>query len=277
MLGVPENSKPTWITKLAGMPAVHKAIRLFRVQQVAARALSVIPVKRRLKKSGCEYRVRALESFLIADEIFDREIYGEALDGLDVQTFIDVGSNVGYFPLFVAEHTARRDVFGLAIDGNPQMAEESRWHAEHNDLRNTRALFGVAGYPADVKEATFFVNPSNVASSAQPVLNPNVPSKGESKAVTVPAVNMLAEWKKLAGDRRINVLKVDVEGFECDLIKNSTELLALTDRIVLEWHKWVTTKDEVDALLRERGFTPKKVISEDPHCGVAMYDRVKPS
>ena len=80
----------------------------------------------------------------------------------------------------------------------------------------------------------------------------------------------------MAGERRIDLLKVDVEGFELELIRNSTELLALTDRLVLEWHKWVTTLDEVDGLLAARGLVRSSIITEDEHAGVAVYDR-KPS
>jgi hypothetical protein len=42
---------------------------------------------------------------------------------------------------------------------------------------------------------------------------------------------------------------------------------------VLEWHKWVTSLDEIDALLGERGFARVTVITEDSHAGVAVYDR----
>jgi FkbM family methyltransferase len=277
MLGVPDFAKATWITKLAGMPIVHKAIRTFRIQQVASRALSIVPFKRKLPRTGAEYRVRFLESFLMADEIFQREIYREAFEDLAVETFMDLGSNVGYFTLFAAEHTGRKDLYGISVDGNGDMARETGWHVEHNHLSNTRARHGVVGYPAGVTEATFYVNPSNVASSAQPVLNPNVPAKGESVPVKVAAIDLVREWRELAGDRRVNLLKVDIEGFECDFIKNTTALLDITDRLVLEWHKWVTTRDAIDALLAERGFRIRKVISEDPHCGVAIYDHVKPS
>ena len=71
----------------------------------------------------------------------------------------------------------------------------------------------------------------------------------------------------------IDLMKVDIEGFECEFIKNTSAALALTDRLVIEWHKWVTGRDAVDDLLAAQGFSLRKVISEDPHCGVAIYDR----
>ena len=187
-------------------------------------------------------------------------------------TYIDVGLNVGYFPLYIAERTGRTDGFGLLVDGNAEMAAESRWHVERAGLQNARVLHGLVGYPKGVHEATFYVNSSNIASSAQPELNPNVPAK-ESRAIRVPAVDLLDEWRRLAGDRRIDLMKIDVEGFECELLKNCDEVLALTDRVVLEWHKWVTTQEEVESLLSNYGFERRCVIDEDSHAGVAVYDR----
>lgn len=273
MLGVPESSKSTLITKLASMPIVHKTIRVLRVQEIATRAFAIIPLQRRLRKSKLRYRVRHLESLLIADEIFGREIYREAFEGKDIQTFVDIGSNVGYFPLYVVEHTGQKDVRGLIVDANAEMARESRWHVDTAGLNYVHAVHGLVGCPSDVKEATFYVNASNVASSAQPELNPNVPAKGESRAVTVPAVDLLAEWRKLAGDRRIDLMKIDVEGFECDLLRNCADVLTITDRIVLEWHKWVTTQREVEQILSGYGFELRRVIAEDEHAGVGVYDR----
>ncbi len=273
MHGVAKSPKNTLLNRLVGVPILHKAVRLLRVQKVVATALGIRPITRRLKKTGCEYRVRFLESMLMADEIFKREIYRAAFDGREIRTFVDIGANVGYFTLYAAELTGRKDLMALAVDADAKMADEVRWHVSKNGLSGTRVKTGVAGYPPGVTEATFFVNPSNVASSAQPILNPDIPMKGESKAVTVPAVDVTAEWKAMAGDKRIDLLKVDVEGFELDLIRNSTELLALTDRLVLEWHKWVTSLDEVDALLGARGLTRREVITEDMHAGVAVYDR----
>lgn len=255
------------------MPLVHTAIRVLKVQQIAARVFAVVPLKRRLKASGLPYRVRFLESLLVADEIFEREIYGRALEGKEIRTFVDIGSNVGYFPLYIAERTGRKDVRGLLVDGNEEMVAEAQWHIENAGLSGTRVLHGVAGYPRGVEEATFYVNASNIASSAQPELNPNVPAKGESRAVHVKTVDVFEEWKSMAGDARIDLLKVDVEGFECELLRNSPEVLALTDRLVLEWHKWVTSQQEVEAILFEHGFVRRCFISEDEDAGVAVYDR----
>jgi len=45
---------------------------------------------------------------------------------------------------------------------------------------------------------------------------------------------------------------------------------------VLEWHKWVTSIDEIDAMLSERGFIRVEIVAEDRHTGVAVFDRRRP-
>ena len=269
---VANSPKRTLISYLMDQSIVHKAIRVLRLQQVATKVLAFRPIKRRLARSGCEYRVRFLESLLAADEIFAREIYRQAFEGRDIRTFIDVGANVGFFTVFAADFTGMRDLVGLSVDANSTMTDEVRWHVDHNGLTRTRVVTGVAGYPPGTKTATFFVNASNLASSPRPALNPGVPSKGNSVPQTLPAVDVVAEWKATAGDRRVDLLKIDVEGFECDLIRNSPELCSLADRIVLEWHKWVTSLDELDGLLEAHGFVRRSVVGEDEHAGIAIFD-----
>jgi FkbM family methyltransferase len=272
MLTTPKHAKPTVITRLAAMPVVHKAIVALRLQQMASKALGVVPFKRKMR-GGCEYRVRSLESFVMADEIFSRELYREAFDGRKVETVVDLGANVGYFTLFAAGHTNNRDLIALMVDANEKVMPECAWHVKRNNLSRVSVKYGVVGFPKDMKEATFYVNPSNVASSAQPELNPNIPAKGESVPVKVPTVDVESEWNRIAGDRRIDLLKIDIEGSECDFIKNSRPVLDRTDRVVLEWHKWVVSLDQVKAMLSDAGFTMNKVIGEDDHCGVAIFDR----
>jgi FkbM family methyltransferase len=273
MLGVPEGQKPTLLSRIAAQPAFHKAVRTLRLLDIASGALSLRPVRRTLPKSGTRYRVRYVESFLMADEIFQREIYREAFEGRDVRTYIDIGSNVGYFPCYAAEYTGRHDLIGLSVDANPKMADETRWHIDTNGWPQVRGLSGVVGFANDVEEATFYINPSNISCSAQPVLNPNVPAKGDPVPTKVSTVHLIKEWKKHAGDRRVDLLKMDVEGFEREVLKTIPEVLDITDALVIEWHKWINGREELDGLIGKHGLKLKKIISEDPHCGVALYDR----
>lgn len=261
------------LSRLAGRPIVHHALRVLRLQAIARAALSLRPISRRLPGTGLEYRVRHLESLLLSDEMFNRRVYDDAFAGIEVSTFIDLGSNVGYFPVFAAQYTGRRDLIGLLVDADEGMAKESSWHVTKNRLTRTTVVRGLVGYPSDQRSATFYVNASNVASSAQPVENPNVPSKGKTRKVTVPTIELLAEWRKAAGDSRIDLLKIDVEGFEVQVLGTIGPVLDLTDSIVIEWHRWVTSKEEIEEILLARGFRLTKVVHEDVHAGVGVFRR----
>ena len=273
MHGDPHIAKATWISTLAGSKFVHGAIKHLKLQQAARAILKVKPLERRAKSGGIRYRISFLESMLMADEIFKREVYRDAFDGKPVRTFIDAGCNAGYFVCYAASQAGNAPVTGIAVDGNREMVAETQWHIDRNSLGKVRVVHGAAGFPETQDEVTFYVNPSNVASSAQPALNPDVPSKGGSSAVTVPAVHLHQEWRRHAGDARVDLLKLDVEGSECDFIKNEKALLAITDRVVLEWHKWVNPLSQVQELMEGEGFSLQKVIYEDSHAGVALFSK----
>lgn len=276
MMSKNQPSGKSFLRWLADRPTVHRAIAVLHLQALTKAALSLKPVLRRLPVSGIEYRIRHLESFLIADEIFRQQAYKAAFDGIDVRTFIDLGSNVGFFSCYAVERSGK-DVLGLLVDANQRMAEESSWHVEHNHLTGLKVRQGLVGYPKETKEATFYVNASNVASSAQPTENPNVPAKGKTVATVVPTIDLLAAWKEHAGDKRIDLLKVDVEGFEAQVLRTIGDVLQLTENVVIEWHRWVATREEITSILRANGFALTALIGEDIHAGVGVFRRVKPS
>lgn len=263
--------KPTLMSRLQLRPEFHRAIKALKLVELASKVLSFRPLKRTLP-NGTRYRVRYGESLLMADEIFNRQVYRDPFEGRDVRTFVDLGSNVGYFTCYAMERIQRADAFGIAVDANPKMAAETAFHIESNGWNNVRGISGVVGFPLDVGEASFFLNPSNISGSAT-VLNPNIPAKGKQQEIKVPTVDLNKAWRDHAGDRRVDVLKVDVEGFEVKVLDTIPELLKRTDTVVLEWHKWITARDPVDDVLGRAGLRFQKIVTEDPHCGVAYYAR----
>jgi FkbM family methyltransferase len=262
--------RPTWMSWLQLRPEFHRAIKSLRLVELASKVLSVRPLRRKLPR-GSQYRVRYGESLLMADEIFRREVYRDPFEGRRPKTFIDLGSNVGYFTCYAADWIGR-DAIGLAVDANPKMAEETRWHIEHNGWSSVKGLWAVVGFPTDVAEAPFFINPSNISGSAT-VLNPNIPPKGPQTEINVQTVDLERAWREHAGDREVDVMKVDVEGFEVKVLETIPGLLKRTHSIVLEWHKWITPREPVDEILGRAGLRFVKVVTEDPHCGVAFYQR----
>ncbi|HEY5934841.1 MAG TPA: FkbM family methyltransferase [Kofleriaceae bacterium] len=263
--------KPTLMSRLQLRPEFHRAIKALKLVEIASTMLSYRPLRRTLP-NGTRYRVRYGESLLMADEIFNRQVYRDPFDNRDVRTFVDLGSNVGYFTCYAMERIRRSDAFGIAVDANPKMAAETKFHIDDNGWRNVQGIWGVVGFPSDVEEAPFFLNPSNISGSAT-VLNPNIPAKGTQTEIKVPTVDLNKAWRDHAGDARVDVLKVDVEGFEVKVLDTIPELLQRTESVVIEWHKWITPRDPVDDVLGRAGLRFEKIVTEDPHCGVAYYAR----
>jgi FkbM family methyltransferase len=269
-VSTPGLHKPTLMSWLQLRPEFHRAVRALRLVELASAALRVRPLRRGLP-NGSRYRVRYGESLLMADEIFKREVYRDPFEGRTVKTFVDLGSNVGYFTCYAADRIGPGAV-GLAVDANPRMAAETAWHIEHNGWSRVKGLWSVVGFPLEQKEGAFFLNPSNISGSAT-VLNPNIPAKGRQTAITVPTVDLNQAWRDHAGDAPVDVLKVDVEGFEVKVLETISELLSRTQTAVVEWHKWITPREPVDEVLGRAGLRFVKVVNEDPHCGVAYYAR----
>lgn len=258
------------MSRLQLRPEFHRTIRALKLVEVASALLKIRPLRRSLP-GGSQYRVRYGESLLMADEIFKRQVYRDPFEGRTVRTFVDLGSNVGYFTCYAADRIGR-EAIGLAVDANPKMAEETAWHIEHNGWPRVKGLWSVVGYPLDVGEAPFFLNPSNISGSAT-TLNPNIPAKGAQTEIKVPTVDLNRAWQDHAGDAPVDVMKVDVEGFEVKVLETIPELLKRTNSVVLEWHKWITPREPVDDVLGRAGLRFTKVVTEDPHCGVAFYER----
>lgn len=265
--------KKSFLHFLDSMPAFHIVVRTLRLRQLAGLLLRMAPRVRTLPKSGARYRCRYLETILLADELFNRTVYLKAIDSAIVKTFVDLGCNVGLFPVLLTELTNRRDMKGLLINANPEMIEEATWHAKTNSLTSVVPVFGLAGAANAGQTVDFYLLPSNLGSSQFPVYEPGKPQKGAWKKVTVPCVDVETIWVKNFGDVRCDVLKIDIEGSEKTFLQTDKAFLRRVDSIILEWHKWIVSRQEVETMLGEQGFALVEVLEELPQTGIAWYKR----
>jgi FkbM family methyltransferase len=225
---------------------------------------------------GFRYNMRSLASIVAAKEIFETETYEGPLRGESIRRFVDLGCNVGYFPILLAEMSHSRQLEGLMIDGNRTVLDEAEEHMKRNGLEGVHAILGLAGFSDARKEAEFQVTPSShIASTATGKLNPDVPSAGRSVKVTVPCVNVEQAWEKRFGDAPIDLLKVDIEGMELELFRNAPGLLARSSRLLFEWHKWQVSIADCAVELAAAGFERPAAIWEDQQHGIAYCRRVR--
>jgi FkbM family methyltransferase len=253
------------------IPAFHHAVRMLRLRELAGAVLGRFPRVRKLPDSAATYRCRYLETILLADEIFHRNVYLKAIPSDTVQTFADLGSNVGLFAVLLKHLTRRQDLQGIMVDANPPMVEETRWHLEANGLSQVTALFGLVGTGTQSEAAEFYVHPSNLGSSQFPVHEPGKPTKGDWRKVIVPSLSLENEWKQRMGDARCHILKVDIEGSEDQLFKHEVAFLARVDTLIVEWHKWIVSLEEITAQLASLGFERVEVLEDLEATGIAWF------
>src|SRR5881628_1939912 len=102
----------TIIQLLDRLPAFHLLVRWLGLRRILRLGLARLPLVRSLPRSGVRYRLRHLETFFVADEIFARGTYTRAVDPERTRTFADLGSHVGLFAALLAHQTGQRNLQG---------------------------------------------------------------------------------------------------------------------------------------------------------------------
>jgi FkbM family methyltransferase len=181
----------------------------YSLRRLGLRALDGTPVdiealgaRMRLYPDGnvCEKRVLFTPQFFDAPE---REMLASRLrEGF---TFIDIGSNIGAYSLFVAAK-AGRGARILAVEPQPEIFARLAFNIAQNPFGTVKAVAcALADKPG---ELTLFIDTANRGESSVRILN-----SSNATAVKVPAMTLLALVQGEGYDR-IDAIKLDVEGAE---------------------------------------------------------------
>ena len=253
-------------------PLINSLVKTLRLHRIADAWLGRFPLRTRTA-SGCVYCVDSISALVVAREIFSTDVYAAPVAQVRPVTFIDLGSNVGYFPVLVAEVMRSRAIKGLCVEPNPHLHRLAEYHVAENALTNVHLVKGAVGTDGVIGQADFFLNPSHIASSLSGDFNPHVAVGGAVEKIQVPVIDLAAEWEKRFGSERVGLLKVDIEGSERDFLRSHAGFLERVDAILVEWHKWVTTCEEITGLLQPCGFDLAAVCDEDRNAGTALFRR----
>ena len=248
-------------------------VKTIRINRVIDAYLGRFPIRRRTP-SGLVYWQESVPSMVVANEIFSTDLYAGPVAMLRPTTFVDLGTNVGYFPLLVAEVVRSRSIRGLCVEPNPHLHPLVELHLSSNGLQDVHLIKGLVGGHRFGAETDFFLNPSHIASSATGRFNPLVPVGGQVRTIKVPVVDLAREWRRFFGDEPVDLLKVDIEGAEVEFLESHTPFLESVRTILIEWHSWITTLEEVSNVLRPSGFELGSVCHMDQHAGTAFFRKV---
>ncbi len=253
-------------------PLVNSAVKTLCIHRVADAWLRRFPIRTRTA-SGSVYIVDSVSALVVAREIFSTDVYAGPVAELRPKTFVDLGSNVGYFPVLVADVTRSREIRGLCVEPNPQLQPLAQKHLRENSLGRVHLLAGAVGAVGSNEDTDFFLNPSHIASSLRSSFNPHVALGGKVEKIRVPLIDLDQEWQRHFAHERVGLLKVDIEGSELEFLRSHARFLERVDSILVEWHKWVTTREEIVACLAPRGFALHSVRHEDLNAGTALFLR----
>lgn len=262
------------LATLSRSAPLRQAVRRLRLHRLGNAWLRRFPRVRQLPGSGVIYRATRLESIPLAHEMFEKgNLYDASLLPAGFATFADLGCNVGYFTCWLAHLARGRALKGLMFDANPQAVEEARWHAQANHLADVFAVHGILGEASPGGTVDFYLYESNICSTSQLPDLEKMGLKGQWTKIAVPCVSLAAEWNRRFGDTRCHLLKIDIEGSEMSFLKAEASVLRLTDSVLIEWHKWRVSLEEVRALLAARGFAYVKTVEENENMGTAFFRR----
>jgi FkbM family methyltransferase len=191
-----------WLSRRLALMLRHVAIPALRGKPVDIEAFGA---RMRLYpyNNVCEKKA------LFTPQLFDPEEFAVLREVVrEGFTFIDVGSNVGAYSLFVAS-LAGPTAHILAVEPQPDVFDRLTYNIRQNPFGTIKAVAcAVADKTGDL---TLFIDARNRGESSVKIVGPT-----EGNSIRVPAVTLL-DLLHQEGFSRLDAIKLDVEGAE-DLI-----------------------------------------------------------
>jgi FkbM family methyltransferase len=177
-------------------------------------------------------------------------------------TFVDVGANVGYYTAMASSIVGTGRV--IAYEPNPYAFQRLTAWVQANQAKNITPVFSALG-SEEGAITTYFAEGDNHTASLVPTPDPS--KKNETTVVEVRTLD--AEAERLA-IRHIDVMKVDVDGYESAVFKGCSKLLeegrigAVLCEFSAFWLGQVgSSNDELAQFFKSRGFIQQGVFGNE--------------
>ncbi len=177
-------------------------------------------------------------------------------------TFVDVGANVGYYSAMASSIVGTGRV--VSYEPNPYSFDRLSGWIQANQAKNiTPVCVALGGEEGTL--TTHFAEADNHTASLVPGLLPS-----ESRETTVVAVKTLDSEAERLGLGHIDVMKIDVDGYESEVFKGSSKLLeegrigAILCEFSVHWLAEVgSSSDELQRFFVSRGFIQRGVYGTE--------------
>jgi len=223
--------------------------------------------------SGLHARVESLSDWVVYNEIFVDQAYDDAINTvLDTATrnrplvVLDLGANVGYFSLRVADRVRRLGESARAtvtlLEGHPATFREleARWREQPLDGRTeVRLVNGVAGQR------------SGAARITDDAFRASAHIGGDGEVGTPTAYVDLDAL--VPGPNPIDLLKCDIEGAEAQVIAEYPALLSRVTCAAIEFHPRRVDVDRLIGQLADAGLTQQRIMTDTPDGSLRLFVR----
>lgn len=210
----------------------------------------------------------AYDSF---SEIFIRQEYKKFVPKNGINRILDIGSNYGYFSLWLQSEYPEKKICSLMIEPS------RRCHRSLNNLINQpifegrfKWIDGAIANPVNDR-INFFVRPFMASSTFH--------TKRKELDVSVEVIKVEKITKLLPPP--YDLIKCDIEGSEWEFINHYSELLLNCKYFLLEWHSWHNgggSRKQIRNKLKELGFSiykessTTKAFGRDGDVGLILFE-----
>lgn len=163
---------------------------------------------------------RGSDSYIFS-EVFLRRYYDFKLPG-SPSYILDLGANIGLTTIYFSRMYPEARL--AAVEPMPNNVEFLRWNLQANNVRSEVIPAAVAVEDGEVKMIV-----------ADRDYNHRITEGDDDRTIVVNAFSVPGLMTKL-GWPRIDLLKIDIEGYESKLLRQNTEWLHSVNNLLLELH-----------------------------------------
>lgn len=189
----------------------------------------------------------------ILREMYLDRVYEPFLGGKENLTIIDAGFNIGLFSLYAQKYA--KQIY--AFEPSAETYKIGLKNLKGNRINNVK-LFQKAISTKDEK-INFYHNQNSTMNSTMAVVE-NLPKIKE----TVEGIRF-DTFVKEEGIEKIDFLKLDIEGSECEVIGSESfaNIVPILEALVVEYHSWSgVNPQQLVTTLRDYGYLVTQIPSE---------------
>lgn len=200
-------------------------------------------------RTGERFELRGRDDYITACEVFVHQFYNDNgyLAPQDIRLIVDFGANIGFSLLYFLH--AYRHCNIIAYEPNPRSAVQAERNLKLDGNRNRVKLYTKA---AGAKTRAMYLTDYGAGSAL------TVTKSSNTIAVEVEDIFPLLLGK------RIDILKMDIEGGEYEILEDSRFDQLEIRNIVMEWHSRGGGKEDkhwCERRLQEAGFNIAEIFT----------------